>query len=340
MNRAKELHLKQTVVDAHFDLPMEIYDRNQVGEKDIIKNDYLKTWQNAGINLVVCAIFIEDMYLPDMALKMALLQIAGLIEDVSSCEGKVVIIKSKKDLSEVISENKIGIIISLEGLEPIEDRLELLSIFYEIGVRGIGLTWSRRNHAADGSTFGKDDEGAQGGLTKFGVKVLRKCKELGMLVDVSHLNDVGFEDVVKFSENPFIASHSNVRNIANNKRNLTDEQIKAIANKDGVIGIAAVKTINHMKIDEPDCIGILCDHIQYMINLVGAEHVGFGLDLCDEVYRYSLKYKESPYKINAIENHEGLIAITAELLKRKIKEEDIILVLGQNFINIWNKILK
>lgn len=336
--KALQLHKNNIVVDTHLDLAGEIYNRNLAGEKNIIKNIYLDNFKKAGFNIIVSSLYIESVFLPEMALKIALLQIKSLIEDVESCDGEVQIIKDKNQLNKVIKENKIGIIISFEGLEPIGNDIGLLRVFYELGVRGAGLVWSRRNYVGDGCHFSLKEEGQKGGLTNFGVEVVKKLEDLNMFIDVSHLNDEGFWDVVKFTKKPFIASHSNARNIHGSMRNLTDQQIKIIKERNGVIGLNAYKSIAGVQ-EGDNAIFKLCDHIEYIVNLVGANHVGYGFDLCDSYYESELKYKYEPHKSDCLSSHVESLLLTEELLRRGISEEDVKLIIGGNFLRVFNEIL-
>lgn len=336
--KAIALHQGSVVVDTHLDLAGEIYNRHLAGEKEIIKNRYLVNFKKAGFNIIVSSLFIDDMFLPEMGLKMALAQIAALMEDIDTCDGEVVLVKSREQLSKTIEENKIAIIISFEGLDPIGSDIKLLKIFYELGVRAAGLVWSRRNYVADGCHFRPVEEGQKGGLTKFGVQVVKKLEELNMIIDVSHLNDEGFWDVIKFTNKPFIASHSCARNIHGSMRNLTDEQIKAIAERNGVIGLNAYKNIAGVKEGE-NPIKKLCDHIEYIVNLVGAKHVGYGFDLCNSYYDSELKFKYEPVCNDSINSHAEALMLTEELLRRGISEEDVKQIIGGNFLRIFNEIL-
>jgi membrane dipeptidase len=271
-----------------------------------------------------------------MGLRMALGQISALMEDIESCHGEVVLIKTKEQLQRVAKENKIGIILSFEGLDPIGNDINLLKV---LGVRAAGLTWSRRNYAADGCSFNPVEEGQKGGLTRFGVEVVKKLEEMNMLIDVSHLNDEGFWDVVKFTKKPFIASHSDVRNIHARMRNLTDEQIKVIAERNGVIGINAYKNIAGVK-DGEDPVKKLADHVEYMANLVGPSHVGYGFDLCNSYYDSELKFKFEPNNSDSIASHAEAVLITEELLRRGMPEEDVKLIIGGNFYRIFSDVLQ
>lgn len=336
---ALNLHKNSVVVDTHLDLAGEIYNRYLAGEKEVIKNKYLENFKKGGFNIIVSSLFIDDIFLPEMGLRIALGQISALIEDIETCNGEVILIKNKEQLNKVIEENKIGIIISFEGLDPIGNDIRLLKIFYELGVRAAGLVWSRRNYVADGCSFSPVEEGQKGGLTRFGVKVVKQLEELNMLIDVSHLNDEGFWDVVKFTNKPFIASHSNVRNIHGRMRNLTDEQIQVIAKRNGVIGINAYKSIAGVKEGE-DPVMKLADHIEYMSRLVGAKHVGYGFDLCNSYYESEMKFKFESQNNDSILSHADAVLITEELLRRGMSEEDVKLIIGGNFYRIFSDILQ
>lgn len=336
---ALNLHMNNVVVDTHLDLAGEIYNRYLAGEKEVIKNRYLDNLREGGFNLVVSSLFMDDIFLPEMGLRVALGQISALMEDIDTCNGEVVLVKTKEQLQNVIKENKIGIILSFEGLDPIGNDIKLLKIFYELGIRAAGLVWSRRNYVADGCSFSPVEEGQKGGLTKFGVKVVRKMEEMDMLIDVSHLNDEGFWDIMKFTNKPFIASHSNVRNIHGRMRNLTDEQIKAVAERNGVIGINAYKNIAGVNEGE-DPIKKLADHIEYMVKLVGPRHVGFGFDLCNSYYESEMKFKFATSNSDSLSSHAEAVLITEELLRRGMSEDDAKLIIGGNFYRIFNDILQ
>ena len=336
---ALNLHKNNTVVDTHLDLAGEIFNRYIAGEKEVIKNRFLDNFKKGGFNIIVSSLYMDDLFLPEMGLKTALGQIRAVMEDVETCHGEVFLIKNKNDLNKAIKENKVGIILSFEGLEPIGNDIGLLRIFHELGVRAAGLVWSRRNYVADGCSFNPVEEGQRGGLTKFGVQVVRRMEELNMLIDVSHLNDEGFWDVVKFTNKPFIASHSNSRSIHGRMRNLTDEQIKAIAERNGVIGINAYKSIAGVK-DGEDPVKKLADHIEYMVDLVGPSHVGYGFDLCNSYYDSELKFKYEPHDSDSLSSHSDAVLLTEELLKRGMSIEDAKLVIGGNFLRIFNDILQ
>lgn len=139
-------------------------------------------------------------------------------------------------------------------------------------MRALTLTWNHRNALADGA--GENATG--GGLTKFGKEVVREMERLGMLVDVSHLSDAGFWDVEKLAKKPFIASHSNARAVCAVQRNLTDDQLRAIAAKGGVVGLNFYP--NFLAKGEKAGIEDILRHTLHMLDIMGEDHIGFGSD--------------------------------------------------------------
>lgn len=180
-------------------------------------------------------------------------------------------ILSGEDIDRCLESGKIGAFLVIEGGEALNGSIEVLRIFYRLGIRGLGLTWNYRNEIADGV----GESRTLGGLTTFGTEVVKEMNRLGMLIDVSHISERGFWDVLELTDSPVIASHSNCRSIWEHPRNLTDDQIKAIAKKKGVIGL------NFM----PEFLGppgaglnSLLKHIDHICSLVGDDYLGFGSD--------------------------------------------------------------
>ncbi len=342
IKRINYIHRDFTIVDGHFDLAMDVEKQRKYGRKRIIETDYLSKFIEGGFNFIVSSIFIDDEYLPEIALRKALDQIAALYKDIEESSDKFMLCKSYEDIKNAAKDKKIGFIISFEGLEPLYNDLDLLKIFYELGVRGLGLAWSRRNFAADGCHFSPREEGVKGGLTDFGVKVLKEAERLGMFIDVSHLNDEGFWDVMKLTDKPIIASHSNSRVVTDIMRNLTDEQIKAIASKNGVIGVNAASMIVSLRTEEAT-VAKYADHIDHLVKVAGVEHVGLGFDFCDHIEKYyteeDKKRKDYLSTFDVIKGHSKVNELTSVLIDRGYTDEDLKLIYGQNFMRIYKSIL-
>ena len=341
IKRIEHIHRDFTIVDGHFDLAMEVEKQRGYGRKKVIETDYLPKFIEGGFNFIVSSLFIDGEYLPEMGLRKALDQISALYEDIDESSDKLMICKNYDDMERAKKENKIGILISFEGVEPLYNDISLLRIFYELGVRGLGLTWSRRNFAADGCHFSPVEEGTKGGLTDFGVKVVKEAERLGMFIDVSHLNDEGFWDVMKLTDRPIIASHSNSRVITNVMRNLTDEQIKALTSKDGVIGVNAAAMIVSQNLEEAT-VEKYADHIDYLVKVAGVEHVGLGFDFCDHLAKYRTeedKKRKERHSFDVIKGHSKIHELTSILINRGYTDEHLRLIYGENFMRVYKNIL-
>lgn len=182
------------------------------------------------------------------------------------------LIKHVRSYDEMIKNDKISAFLTVEEGGIIGQDFSKLEKLYDLGVRLITLTWNFPNSIGYPNINGYSDQG----LTKFGKEVVEYMNTTGMIVDVSHLSDAGFWDVVNMSKKPFIASHSNARSIVDHSRNLTDDMIKAIANSGGVIGINFYPTlINHEGISTID---MIVEHMLHIINQGGIDVMAIGTD--------------------------------------------------------------
>ncbi|RYM04967.1 membrane dipeptidase [Sporolactobacillus sp. THM7-7] len=337
---ARRLHQEYPVVDAHFDMLMEVDLRRKLGYKKVIETEFLPGFIKGGVSVVVCSLFIQNQYLPEMGLKKALDQVSALYSEIEESPDKIQLCTTYDEILSAHQNHKLAILMSLEGVDPLTNDLDLLRVFYELGVRLVGLAWSRRNFAADGSHFSPKDEGKKGGLTDFGVKLVERAEKMNMIIDVSHLNDEGLQDVLERVHAPIIASHSNARKLASSMRNLTDEQIKAIASLGGVIGMNGYSLFVSDKYEACDLEHLL-DHVDYIVSLAGIEHVGVGLDICTFLTDINLKpaWETGPDHFDVIANHKGVPRFTEGLIKRGYTDEQIGLILGGNFLNVYKKVL-
>ena len=190
-------------------------------------------------------------------------------------ESDICVVRNVADIHMTKANGKLAAILAIENSEAVERSLNILRSLYNLGVCSIGLTHNPNTWAATGN-----DEGETGGgLTKFGIQLVKEMNKLGMLVDVSHISERGFWDVLDVTVAPIIASHSNCKTLCNHSRNLTNEQLKAIAANDGVVGITFVPgfiTEDGWKNTPP--FAQLINHIEYAIDIAGIDHVGIGSD--------------------------------------------------------------
>jgi membrane dipeptidase len=175
------------VVDAHYDLLSDVFRLRMEGERRVVERFYLDDLKASGINVLICSLFISDRYLPEMALRHVLDQIGMLHQEMEESPGLFALCRSASEVKKTVEAGQTAFLLSFEGVEPLGNDLVLLRPFYELGVRFVGLAWSRRNYAADGCHFRPVPEGSPGGLTAFGVRLLEEAERLGMIIDVSHL---------------------------------------------------------------------------------------------------------------------------------------------------------
>jgi membrane dipeptidase len=196
--------------------------------------------------------------------------------------GELVVGRSIADLDAARNgESPPVAVMHLEGAEAIDDDLELLDEWYERGLRSLGPVWSRSNAYAHGVPFAFPSSPDTGpGLTARGNALIAACGELGVLVDLSHLNEAGFWDVAKLETGPLVASHSGAHALCPASRNLTDRQLDAIGASDGLVGIVfATPFLRPDFADDPDTpLQLIADHARYVAERIGVEHVALGSD--------------------------------------------------------------
>lgn len=248
------------VADAHCDTLVKFKDNPFYTEE--AKWNY-EDFKNANGVLQYMAVFTSEDYAGDSALAFA----ANAIGRFHGKRNDDINLIEKHD---DYDENKINILLTLEGGSPIINDIYNLDAFYKLGVRLMTLTWNHRNYIGDGVQNNY-------GLTEFGREVVKRMEYLGMIVDVSHLSYKGFDDVVKTAKKPFMASHSNVYKLCNHPRNLKDYQIKEIIDREGFIGINFWNTFISDR-DDVDMKYFILKHFDYILDMGGENVLGLGAD--------------------------------------------------------------
>jgi membrane dipeptidase len=193
-------------------------------------------------------------------------------------EGQVRAVRSVAELDQAFEDGAFAGIIHFEGADPISYSLKELRVFYEAGLRSLGVTWSRPTIFGYGVMFrGPQPEK---GLTDAGFALVEECNRLGILLDVSHLNPAGFWDLARATRRPFVATHSSVKAISPHVRNLDDDQIRMIAERDGTIGINFANSFLRpdTRRDDDTPLDLVVSHFEHVINIVGDRHVSVGSD--------------------------------------------------------------
>lgn len=260
-----------------------------------------------------------DLPLPDQidaedALPDALKQIAVLLE--LERLNALKIVRSASDIRDCLAKGQMAAIFHIEGAEAIDADLHALDVFHAAGLRSIGPVWSRPNLFAHGVPFrfpSGPDIGT--GLTDHGTRLVQRCNALGVMLDLSHLNEKGFWDVARYSDAPLVATHSNAHAICPHARNLTDDQLRAIKESDGMVGLnfaaAFLRDDGRMLSDVP--LTQVLKHLDHLIGILGEDRVGLGSDydgavVPDDISDVSML----PRLIDAMENH----AYGKELIKK------------------------
>jgi membrane dipeptidase len=328
------------VVDLHFDLPMDLYDKR--ARQDVLAADILPDLQAGDIGVVGVALFLEDQYLPEMGLRVALDQIARLYAEVDQSD-RFVICKSHREILQARGNGKIALLITMEGVEPLGSDLDLLRVFYELGMRSLGLTHARRNAAGDGALFASSGSPSEG-LTAFGRDVVQECERLGIIIDLAHINPAGFNEIFEITTKPLIVSHTNARRYYDIERNVSDEQIKMVGKRGGVIGINAV-LVSPRK--EEATIDRYIDHIEHVRDLIGIDRVAIGFDFLEFISRqwspaerieFEDKFTHAHF-VPGLSNHSHSRALTRRLIERGYKDDEIEGILFRNWMRILEELL-
>jgi len=328
-----DLHRRATVVDAHIDTLLEIIvppvRRDKLptprvfGERSDQGHVDLPRLQEGGVDLQIFAAYIQPEYKIERALHRSMQLIDRFYHELEQHRDKIALFTKMADLEAAEGAGKIAAMLSIEGGEAVEADLGILRMLHRLGVRAMGLTWNERNQIADGAAEGR----TKGGLTNFGVELISEMNRIGMIVDVSHLSDPGFYDVMETTTKPIIASHSNCRALCDHRRNLTNDMIKCLADNGGVMGMNfSPSFIDQDK--ERATVERVLDHIDHVVELVGINHVGLGSDF-DGI-------SSTP---RGLEDVTKLPNITAGLVGGGYDEDEVMKVLGGNFLRVFRQVL-
>jgi membrane dipeptidase len=328
------------IVDLHFDLLIDLYEKRD--RPGALVSHFLPEFQAGGVAVLGVAIYVEDRYLPEMGLRVALDQVARLYAEVEQTE-RFAVCKTFAEIQQARAANKIALVVTMEGVEPLGDDLDLLRAFYELGLRSVGLTHARRNAAGSGGIF-KRSGSPRDGLTNFGRAVVRECERLGILIDLAHINPKGFEDIVELTSKLLIVSHTNARKFCDIERNISDEQIKIVGQRGGVVGVNAILVSQNA---ESSTLDRYVDHIEHVIGLIGIDGVGIGFDFCEYLFeqlpdkvRTKLAAKlTKPHFIPDLTNHSHALNLTRKLIERGFSDEEIEKILRGNWLRVLEQTL-
>lgn len=270
------------VFDAHSDIWTDVTVRRLRGEKDVFRRRHLDRLRKGRIDGAIFVIWADppnDRRPYDRNLEF----MQAIREEACEAEDILAIVKNCEGAEQARAEGKFYAFIGLEGLSGVGDKLERIDEYYAFGARHASLTWNEQNMLATG-VGGDPDRG----LTELGKKAVRKIQGNHMLLDVSHLNEKSFWDLVSMAGCPVVASHSNCKALCGAPRNLTDDQLRAIGDLGGVVGVNAFGEF----IDEDPAgrtAAKLAEHVCHITDLIGVEHVGMGFDFSEFLDRETVQ---------------------------------------------------
>lgn len=313
--------MSKIIVDAHCDTISRIY--NEGGE--LKKNSYQVDLNKIGKqnhNVQFFALFKDKSKAKTNILVDILGMLDKLYNEVEKNKDKIDIALTSDDVTKISDEGKTSCIISLEGGDALCGNIAILRMLYKLGVRCVTLTWNFKNEIGCGILEKTDT-----GVTDFGFEVIDEMNRLGMIIDISHIGELGFWNVLNYTNVPIIASHSNVRKLCNNKRNLFDEQIKAIAEHNGFIGINYNPDFLNDS-GEATMLDVML-HIEYICSLVGTQYVGLGSDF-DGIEKHT----------KGLENISKVDNILNELAKKNYSQDDIDKIASCNILRVIKEVVK
>lgn len=332
--------MEPITVLGHWDA-YELIHRVRTGEQDPFAETILPALRKGGVRGVFFATGGDSRSHAggsDLPLRGSLESLDLTLCAIEASGDAVVILKTREDV-ESLRPDQIGFLLVFEGGRPLEGSIAILRQLYRLGVRLLLLTWNGRNELGNGVGEGPDS----GGLSQFGKTVVKEMRRLGMMLDVSHLNEKGFWDAISQYDGPVLATHSNAKSLHDHRRNITDAQIRAIGKTGGIVGIAFLASFLGPGIPTVDTI---VDHIAYTAELIGIDKVGIGPDFSygpvAEEHRKSRKYEgvaidlEVPYPIA---DASQLPLLAESMRSRGFHEKEIRGVLGENFFRVLKEIL-
>lgn len=374
VERAQALHKRAIVIDTHNDITSAILDEGfDLNTPTGKTHTDLPGMLKGGLSAEFFSIYVSREYAEDPvrmgsgSASRALDMIDITYQQVERHADKLTLATTAQEIRAAKKKGKIAILMGIEGGHAIENSLFTLRSFHRLGIRYMTLTHSNTNDWCDSAGTGDGAVAKHGGLSNFGEKVVLEMQRLGMLVDVSHISDEAFFDVIRIAKAPVIASHSSARAIADHPRNMSDEMLKSVQQNGGIVmvnfynlyidpvAIAAEKERStqlkpqlealreQYKLDRrgywqarqklyeahpipATSLSVLIDHIDHITKVAGVDHVGLGSD-----------FDGVPLLPQGIERVELLPNITLALLQRGYSEQDVLKILGENFLRVMEK---
>ena len=332
---AQELAQEMIIIDTHLDTPIQLYmqqDKNgsyeDITKKSSLHFDFDRA-VSGGLNVPFFVIFTPpSAEEKGTAFEMAK-DLIKILEDIMNKNpGKFRLVKSPEEITN--EKNIMQVVYGMENGAPIESKLSNIKLFSDMGVNYITLAHSKSNHISDSSY---DENKNWGGLSPFGRKVVAEMNKQGVMIDISHVSDAAFYEVLKLTKTPVIASHSSLRHfVPGFERNVSDDMLRELAKNGGVIQICFGSEFIAEKKKYPNLVVTVkdvADHIDRVKKLVGIDHVGIGSDYDG--------WRNFPVGLEDTSTYPNLIR---ELLNRDYTKEEIEKVFGGNLLRVWREVKK
>lgn len=320
------------IADAHNDLLMELAFR--AGEENPFAAHWLDQLRAGGVVLQVCPVSAHFEQLPEAALRGALEQVIACRRAVRENPGAVALARNRRELATARDGGRIALVLSMEGAEPLGYSADVAEVFWELGVRMYGLTWNRRNPFADGLGEERD-----GGLSRLGRALVDRLCELGAAIDLAHASERTFAEVIDRAGGraPLLVSHAGCRSVHNTARNVSDDQLRALADADGLLGIIALPPA----IDpQRPTVDRVVDHVDHAVATIGIDRVALGADFIRQVVLAGAARKPPDslrppgmgldFSIEGLEGPAGFPLLTDALERRGYGGDDLDAILSRN----------
>lgn len=329
--------------------------------------DYVKVHEDAIVIDAVCPLLTEKKYLdwymeggatavaPTVGgwkpASEAIKAIGSWIRFIEENE-HLILVRRAKDIESAKKTSKIGIMLHFQGTDPLEGELDLIPVYKALGVGMIQLTYNTKNRVGDGA-----QERTDCGLSHFGIDFVKRCNESNVIIDCSHTGYRTTMEAIERSEHEVVFSHANAKAVKNSSRNITDEQIKAVAETGGLVGAAGFPSFVSDS-DRPTLDQFIA-HIDHVVEVAGIDHVGLGIDYytgqhlvadpenAEASYRRNIKdgrwradaYPPPPHRYpEGIETPSRLPRLTGRLFERGYSEQDVRKILGLNWLRVFKAV--
>ena len=327
---ASKIHKEATVIDSHNDVlsnqmesGLNLGQLQSTGQFDLVRA------KEGGLDAQIFSIWCGEDYGNGRAFALANRQIDSLYALIKRYPDQIELVRNSSGLKKAVSESKLAALIGVEGGHMIEDRLDYIDSLASRGMCYLTLTWNNSTNWASSAydeTF-KSDSLKNKGLSPHGIKVINRLNKLGVMVDVSHVGEKTFYDVLAASKKPVIASHSSAYALNPHQRNLKDKQLLALAKNNGVVFVNFYSGFLDPAYNQDTPIRppltTLINHIDYMVKLMGADHVGLGADF-EGAESYPL----------GMDDVKDYPKITEELINLGYSQKDIVKILGGNLMRV------